>query len=69
MKAREIRELTTKEIQERLDAEIDKLSRLKMNHSISPLDNPSTITYSRKTVARLQSELRQRQLNEVKITD
>lgn len=66
MKAREIRELTTKEVQERLDAEKEKFSRLKMNHSISPLDNPSTITYTRKIVARLQTELRQRELNEVK---
>ncbi len=66
MKAREIRELTTKEIQERLDAEKEQLSRLKMNHSISPLDNPSTITNARKIVARLQTELRQRELNEVK---
>jgi len=65
MKASEIKELTTKEIQERLDAERENLVRLKINHSISPLDNPSQITEVRKSVARMLTELRARQLNEV----
>lgn len=66
MKASEIKELTTKEIQERLDTERENLVRLKINHSISPLDNPSQIKEARKSVARMQTELRARQLNEVK---
>ncbi len=60
MKAREFKELTTKEIQERLDAEKENLLRLKLNHTISPLDNPSQIKEARKTIARLQTELCQR---------
>ena len=62
MKTAEIKELTTAEIQERLAAEKDALVRLKLNHSISPLDNPLQIKVARKTLARLATVLRQREL-------
>ena len=64
MKTREIKELTTNEIQERLDGEREHLSRLTLNHAISPLDNPVQIRESRKTVARFETELRQRELKQ-----
>ena len=38
MKTAEIKELTTAEIQERLVTEKEQLTRMKLNHSISPLD-------------------------------
>ena len=63
MKTREIKELTDKEIQERLDTEKDNLARLKMNHAISPLDNPLQIKDVRRTIARFATELRQREMN------
>lgn len=63
MKTREIKELTDKELQERLDAEKDNLARLKMNHAISPLDNPLQIKDVRRTIARFATELRQREMN------
>lgn len=63
MRTREIKELNTKEIQERLAAQEEQLSRLKMNHAISPLDNPMQIKVVRRTVARLATELRQREIN------
>jgi large subunit ribosomal protein L29 len=62
MKIKEIRELTTSEMNERLDAEIARLSSLKINHSISPLDNPSQIKALRRDIARFNTELRQREL-------
>ncbi|MCM1035062.1 MAG: 50S ribosomal protein L29 [Paludibacter sp.] len=62
MKTSEIKELTTSEIQERLANEKEQLVRLKLNHSISPLDNPLQIREARKTIARLATELRQREL-------
>ena len=43
MKKEEIKELSTKELRERLDAAVVALNQLKINHSISPLDNPSQI--------------------------
>ena len=63
MKTREIKELNDKELQERLEAEKDNLARLKMNHAISPLDNPLQIKDVRRNIARFATELRQRELN------
>ena len=62
MKSAEIKELTLRELKERIDNEKTFLSRMKLNHAISPLDNPLKITESRRNVARLLTELRERQL-------
>jgi len=62
MKIKEVRELNTKELEERIDAEISSLNQKKINHSISPLDNPSQIKEQRRTIARLKTELRQRRV-------
>ncbi|MDD2996250.1 MAG: 50S ribosomal protein L29 [Bacteroidia bacterium] len=64
MKTREIKELNNKEIQERMEAEVEQLDRLRMNHAISPLDNPLQIKVVRRTIARLATELRQREINQ-----
>jgi large subunit ribosomal protein L29 len=63
MKTREIKELNDKEIQERLDVEKERLVRLKLNHAISPLDNPLQIKEVRRTIARFATELGQRKNN------
>jgi len=60
MKTAEIKELTVKEIKERIDAEKDMLVRLKLNHVVSPLDNPMKIKYARKNIARLLTVLAQK---------
>ncbi len=64
MKSSEIKELTTKELVEKIDTEKTQLTRLKLNHAVSPLDNPLKITQTRKDIARLKTELRKRELNE-----
>ncbi len=64
MKTREIKELNNKEIQERMEAEVEQLDRLRMNHAISPLDNPLQIKVVRRTLARLATVLRQREINQ-----
>ena len=66
MKNSEIKELTTKEIAERIDAEKDKLTRMTLNHAVSPLDNPITLKEVRRDIARLKTEMRKRQLTENK---
>jgi large subunit ribosomal protein L29 len=62
MKTNEIKELTTKELEERIDAEKAFLAKLRLNHAISALENPIKIKDTRKNVARLMTELRQRTL-------
>jgi large subunit ribosomal protein L29 len=64
MKTTEIKELTSKEIVERLQVEKENLVRLRMNHAVSPLDNPMKIKESKQTIARLNTILRERELNE-----
>ena len=64
MKTSEIRELNNQELLERIDAEQVNLTRLRMNHSVSPLDNPNQIIFTRRFVARLKTELRMREMNE-----
>jgi len=66
MKNSEIRELTKDEIIERLDGERATLAKQKLNHAVSPLDNPQKIIETRRVIARLMTELRQRTLNEEK---
>jgi len=63
MKKAEIKELTSSELEERLEAETDNLSHIKLNHAISPLDNPSQIKAVRRGIARMKTELRLRELN------
>ena len=56
----EIKELTTKELEERTDAEKGTLVKLKMNHAVSPLDNPLKIKHTRIIVAQMMTELSRR---------
>ena len=63
MKNSEIVELLDKELMERLDNEMDYLSRLRLNHAISPLDNPNKIGEARRNVARLLTEVNRRKLS------
>ena len=63
MKTKEIKELETKDLVERIDAEVAKYNQMKLNHAISPLENPSQIKATRRDIARLKTELRQRELN------
>jgi large subunit ribosomal protein L29 len=62
MKTSEITELTTAEIIERIENSNEELVRMKLNHSVNPLDNPMKIRFARKNIARLNTELRKRQL-------
>ena len=64
MKNSEVKELATKELQERLEGERDLLLKLKLNHAVSPLENPNKIKDTRRNIARMSTELRQRELNE-----
>ncbi len=62
MKKEEIKELSDKELKDRLDAMEREYLQMKMNHSISPLDSPAKITHQRKMIARIKTELRAREL-------
>ena len=63
MKIKEVREFDTKDLQEKLETEVAKYNQMKLNHAISPLQNPSEIKATRRTIARMKTELCSRELN------
>ncbi|MDD2385421.1 MAG: 50S ribosomal protein L29 [Bacteroidales bacterium] len=66
MENKEILGLTTKEIVEKIDSEKHNLTKLRMNHAVSPLENPQRLKEVRRVIARLKTELRKRELIENK---
>ncbi len=63
MKIAEIKELATKELQERIEADVTRYAQMKLNHAISPLENPEQLKKLRRDIARMKGELRSRELN------
>ncbi|MPL73390.1 50S ribosomal protein L29 [bioreactor metagenome] len=62
MKNNVIKELSTSELQERLAVDKIQLNKMKINHAVTPLENPNKIKEARRDVARIKTELRKREL-------
>jgi len=62
MKNSEIKALSATELQEKLVSEKEALRKIKFAHQISSVENPMKIKEARKLVARLQTELRAKEL-------
>ena len=63
MKINEVKEIETNELVEKLENAEAALQQMKLNHAITPLENPSQIKGARRDIARMKTELRQRELN------
>lgn len=63
MKIAEIKEMATADLQETIQTEKAKYAQMLLNHSVAPLENNSQIKAARRNIARLQTVLRQRELN------
>jgi large subunit ribosomal protein L29 len=61
MKMSEIKEFSTKELEERIETEKNTLVRMRLNHAVSPLDNPMKLKFARKNIARMMTELNKRE--------
>ncbi|MDN3205408.1 50S ribosomal protein L29 [Algoriphagus sediminis] len=57
MENSEIRSLSASEIQERIVAEKENLTKLQFAHNISPIENPNRIRESKRLIARLKTIL------------
>ena len=57
-----IREMSTPDLNDRLDQAREQLVKMRLNHAVSPLDNPNQISETRKNIARYLTELRRREL-------
>jgi large subunit ribosomal protein L29 len=60
MKSSVVREMTTEELQDALSNAKENLSNMRMQHAVSPLENPMVLKEKRKEVARIQTELTKR---------
>ena len=63
MKVKEINELETKDLNEKLEQAEVQLRQMKLNHQISPLEDSSKLKAMRRDIARMKTVLRQRELN------
>lgn len=66
MKTKEIRELSQKDLKERIETEKANLVRTKMNHAISPLDDLSQIKKAKRNIARMLTLMGQMEKNQDK---
>ncbi len=65
MKNAEIKELSNKELAARIREERAGLTKMVLNHAVSPVENPNIIKENKKLIARLLTEQRMRQLANV----
>ncbi|MGI6223485.1 MAG: 50S ribosomal protein L29 [Prevotella sp.] len=63
MKIKEVNELETKDLVEKLEQTVEQLRQMKLNHQISPLEDSSKLKAVRRDIARMKTVLRQRELN------
>jgi len=63
MKNSELRGLNLEELKNKLIAEKESYQKLKFAHSITPIENPMKIKETRKLVARIQTELKAKEIS------
>ncbi len=61
-KGTDLKDLTLVELQDKLQDERNTLRKLRFNHTVSPIDNPMQLRERKKSVARILTELRKREL-------
>ena len=60
MKNKDIVALSTAELKEKIKEQKSVLTKLKLNHTVAPIENPIKIRDTRKAVARLATEITKR---------
>jgi len=61
MKQQEISKLSVEDLKTTLANTIETLTKMKLGHKVTPLENPLQIRDVRRTVARLNTELKKRE--------
>ena len=64
MKANEVRKMSTSELEEKLSDLKKDLFFLRMQHATNQLDNPVKISLVRKDIARVQTIIREKQIEQ-----
>ena len=63
MKIKDIRELTDNEIRARITEDEEMLLKMRFNHAISEIENPSKLRETKRAIAKMNTVLRERELN------
>jgi large subunit ribosomal protein L29 len=66
MKKKEIDQLAPDGIREKIVEEAAALYKLKLNHTVSSIENPLKIRTTRRLIARLKTELKNREIQAAK---
>lgn len=61
MKQQEISKLSTEDLKARLASSTEALTKMKIGHTVTPMENPLQIRHTRRTIARLNTELKKRE--------
>ena len=65
MKQQEISKLSVEDLKTRLVNSSETLTKMKIGHAVTPLENPIQIRDVRRTIARLNTELKKRETQSV----
>ena len=60
-----LRDLSTEELRDRIEEDKARLRKLRFNHTVAALEDPNVLRNIRRDVARYNTELRRRELEEL----
>lgn len=61
MKKEDLSKLSVEDLKKQITSATEALEKMKIGHTVTPLENPIVIRNSRKAIARLNTELTKRQ--------
>ena len=61
MKQQEITKMSDADVKDQISTITEQLAKMKLSHSVAPMENPLQIRKVRRTVARLKTELTKRE--------
>lgn len=64
MKQQTIKDIATPDLIDKLAEEKERLTKMQLTHAVSPIENPQSLKEQRRTIARLKTEIRRRELTE-----
>jgi large subunit ribosomal protein L29 len=58
----DLKGLSDQDLKDKLSEESLRLKKVSFSHAVTPIENPMTIRFMRREIARIQTEIRRREL-------
>lgn len=58
----DLKGLSDQDLKDKLSEETLRLKKVSFSHAVTPIENPMTIRFMRREIARIQTEIRRREL-------